>query len=58
MVGGIVDDWQSNYFKLTHSTDTVQAISANLSRGRGYLESATTPGQGENIVYYKEQTNF
>jgi len=58
VVGGIVDDWQSNYFKFTHSTDTIQAISPNLSRGRGYLESATTPGQGENIKYYKQQTNF
>tara|TARA_B100001996_G_scaffold77061_1_gene56886 strand:- start:55 stop:3183 length:3129 start_codon:yes stop_codon:yes gene_type:complete len=58
VMGGIVDDWQSNYYKFTHSTDTAQVISPNLSRGRGYLESTTASGQGENITYYKEQTNF
>jgi hypothetical protein len=58
VMGGIIDSWQSNYYKLTHSTDTAEVISANLATPRGYLEAATASGQGDNITYYQEQTNF
>ena len=58
VMGGIIDSWQSNYYKFTHSTDTAEVIPANLATPRGYLEAATASGQGENITYYQEQTNF
>ena len=58
VMGGTNGGYRSEYYKFTHSTDTMDAIPARLSYGRGYLEGATASGQGENITYYKQQTNF
>ena len=58
VMGGTNGGYRSEYYKFTHSTDTMDAIPARLSYGRGYLEGATASGQGENITQYLQQTNF
>ena len=58
VMGGTNGGYRSEYYKFTHSSDTAIAIPARLSYGRGYLEGGTASGQGENITYYQQQTNF
>jgi hypothetical protein len=58
VMGGTNGGYRSEYYKFTHSSDTAAAIPARLSYGRGYLEGATASGQGENLTYYTQQTNF
>ena len=58
VMGGTNGGYRSEYYKFTHSSDTVIALPARLSYGRGYLEGGTASGQGENITYYQQQTNF
>ena len=58
VMGGTNGGYRSEYYKFTHSTDTMDSLSARLSYGRGYLEGGTASGQGENITHYLQQANF
>lgn len=57
-MGGTNGGYRSEYYKLTHSTDTVDALPTRLSYGRGYLEGGTASGQADNLTVYKQQANF
>ena len=58
VMGGTNGGYRSEYYKLTHSTDTVDALPTRLSYGRGYLEGGTASGQADNLTVYKQQANF